>query len=178
MRYFSAILVIFFVYSFSVVSEARIRNRKVKEAPRVCKVMEEDKFLSRDHKKVWGTLRHSVVIENGTDVHSVTLLKDKGEKICQWKLEQWDSIRAENRLPDISEFRFYIDEYKEILHPYVKKEDSSYFMLTIPIKTCALDEQVTKQKLEIPKCEPPKKKAAAKKKRPAAKKKKTTPKKK
>ena len=178
MRYFSAILMIFFVYSFSAVSEARIRNRKVKEAPRVCKVMDEDKFLSRDHKKVWGTLRHSVVIESSADVHNVTLLKDKGEKICQWKLEQWDSIRSENGLPDISEFRFYIDEYKEILYPYVKKADSSYFMLTIPIKACALGQQVTKEKLEIPKCDPPKKKAAPKKKRPAnTKKKKTTTKK-
>lgn len=164
----SFLMVAFFLQA----TEARIRNRKVKEAPRVCKLMTEDNFLTRKDKKVLGTLRHSVIIEDSAETRTVTLVKDKGEKVCQWKLEQWESIRNDNKLPEINDFKFHIDEYKEILYPYVKKADASYFMMTIPLKSCALSEQTTKVKLEIPKCEPPKK--ARKKKTTTTKKKKTT----
>lgn len=150
---------------------ARIRNRKVREAPRSCRLMSEDSFLSRRDKKVLGTLRHSLIIENSEDARTVTLIKDKGEKICEWKLEQWQSIEADNKLPEVTDFKFHVDEYKEILYPYVRKADGSYFLLKVPFKTCELSDQSTKAKLELPKCEPPKKKS--RKKRGSSKKKKT-----
>lgn len=162
----------FLIAALSVqIADSRIRNRKVKEAPRVCKLMTEDSFLSRTDKRVLGTLRHSMIIEDSSDTRTVTLVKDKGEKLCQWGLEQWESVRSENKLPEIKEFKFHIDEYKEILYPYAKKADASYFVMAIPFKTCALTEQSTKAKLELPKCEPPKKKS---RRRAASKKKKST----
>lgn len=157
---------------FIQTAEGRIRNRKVKEAPRACKLMTEDSFLSRTDKKVLGTLRHSVIIEDSADTKTVTLVKDKGEKLCQWKLEQWESIRGENKLPEVKSFKFHIDEYKEILYPHVKKADASYFMMSIPFKSCDLSTQSTKVKLELPKCEPPKKKS--RKRSSSSKKKKST----
>lgn len=138
-------------------SEARIRMRKVKEAPKTCVTMKEDSFLSRKDKKVLGTLRHSILIENSNEQPSITLVKDKGEKICQWTMDKWSSIEKNNRLPATEDFKFHIDEYKEILYPYVQKEDKSYFMMAISFKDCSLDTQITKASLDLPKCESPKK---------------------
>ena len=150
-----------FVFIMSCISldavAARIRLRKVTEAPRSCKTMQEDSFLSRPDKKVLATLRHSLLIEKVGQEKVITLVKDKGEKICQWELDQWEAIQEENKLPDLSKFKFHIDEYKETLYPYVKKADNSYFMMKIPIATCGLDEQATLENLDIPKCQPPKK---------------------
>lgn len=136
-------------------SEARIVNRKVKEAPKTCKVMEEDNLLSRKEKMVLGTLRHSVLIED--DAKNITLVKDKGEKICQWSFDQWAGIQSDNKLPDLKTFKFYIDEYKNVIYPYVKKGDQSYFVMSVPIETCDLSDQVTRAELELPKCEIPRK---------------------
>ena len=136
-------------------SDARIRNRKVKEAPKSCKIMEEDSFLSRKDKIVLGTLRHSVLIENDENEKSITLVKDKGEKICQWNMDQWSTIQADNKLPDLKLFKFYIDEYKNVIYPYVQKPDKSYFVMSVPIQTCDLSQHITKLKLELPKCELP-----------------------
>lgn len=160
MRYFPALL---FCLSLFQYSEARIRLRKVKEAPKSCKTMEEDSFLSRKDKKVLGTLRHSVLIENDAQDQNITLVKDKGEKICQWDLEQWYAIQQDNKLPDISAFKFYIDEYKNMIYPYVQKKDKTYFLMSIPISTCDLSQQFTNVKLELPKCEKPTKKKRTKK---------------
>ncbi len=124
MRLCSILLVSLLFFQFS---EARIRLRKVKEAPKTCKIMEEDDFLSRKEKKVLGTLRHSVLIEDDADEKSITLVKDKGEKICQWEIAEWSAIQQNNKLPDISAFKFYIDEYKNVIYPYVQKKDKSYF---------------------------------------------------
>lgn len=133
-------------------SEAKIRLRKVKEAPKTCKVMEEDNFLSRSDKKVLGTLRHSVLIENDENEKTITLVKDKGEKICQWDFSQWSAIQAENKLPGLNSFKFYIDEYKNIIYPYVQKQDKSFFVMSIPIQTCDLSNQITRLNLDLPKC--------------------------
>lgn len=135
------------------VAQARIVNRKVKEAPKACKLMTEDTFLSRKDKIVYGTLRHSLLIDN--DEQNITLVKDKGEKICQWSFDQWAGIQGDNKLPDLSKFKFQIDEYKNAIYPYVRKSDKSYFMMNIPLESCDLNNQITKVDLEIPKCEKP-----------------------
>lgn len=152
MRWFSALIIFLFLFQNS---EGRIRLRKVKEAPKTCKTMEEDRFLSRDDKKVLGTLRHSVLIEDDEHDQSITLVKDKGEKVCQWNINQWAAIQTDNKLPDIKSFKFYIDEYKNVIYPYVQKKDKSYFVMSIPIQTCDLSNQYTNAKLQLPKCEKP-----------------------
>jgi hypothetical protein len=153
---FSLIILLSFV--FFQYSEARIVNRRVKEAPKACRIMNEDGFLSREDKKVLGTLRHSLLIDN--DDKNIILVKDKGEKICEWSFDQWAGIQTENKLPDISNFKFHIDEYKNVIYPFVQKQDNSYFVINIPISTCDLNNQVTKVNLELPKCEIPKKYAS------------------
>ncbi|MEQ1721768.1 MAG: hypothetical protein ABL930_01240 [Pseudobdellovibrio sp.] len=132
--------------------------------------MKEDNFLSRKDKKVLGTLRHSILIESNAEAPSITLVKDKGEKICQWNMDTWASIEKDNKLPDAMSFKFYIDEYKEVLYPYVQRDDKSYFMMSIPFKDCSLETQITKLSLNLPKCEVPKKsrKPSSKKKRARA----------
>lgn len=151
MRFFSLIVLSIFIIS---VSHARIVNRKVKEAPKACKLMEEDSLLSRKNKVVFGTLRHSLLIDD--EDQSITLVKDKGEKICQWSFGQWASIQGDNRLPEIGKFKFQIDEYKNTIYPYVRKNDKSYFMMSISLSNCGLENQITKAQLDIPKCEKPK----------------------
>jgi hypothetical protein len=151
-------------------SEAgRIRLHKVKEAPKVCRLMEEDRMLSRDGKKVYGTLRHSLVFEKSENLDSVSLIKDKGEKICQWSGTEWDEVLKNNGLNESAKFKYQIDEYKEHLYPYVAKSDGSYFVMNIPFSGCSLESQSTIAKLELPKCEVPKK-AKRKKRRHLAKK--------
>ena len=137
--------------------EAKIRNHKVKEAPKVCKLMEEDPMLSRDGKKVYGTLRHSLVFEKNENEDSVSLVKDKGEKVCEWSGEKWNKILESNGVENLMTFKFHIDEYKEVLYPYARKADGSYFVMNIPFAGCSLDKQATREKLDLPKCEIPKK---------------------
>ncbi len=150
--------------------ESRIRMNKVKEAPKVCKVMAEDSMLSRDGKKVFGTLRHSLVFERAENLESVSLIKDKGEKICQWQGSQWEEILKNNGFENMTNFKYHIDEYKEILYPYATKADGSYFVMNIPFSGCGLDDQATREKLEIPKCIVPKKKSKKRRARRVAKK--------
>ena len=139
-------------------SEARIRNRKVKEAPKSCKVMAEDPLLSRDGKKVMGTLRHSLLIESSNEdgeqpVNVISLVKDKGEKICQWTTAQWSEILKNNKISSVTNFSFFVDEYKEVLYPYAKTSENSYFVMSIPFSTCEFATQSTKETLDLPKCE-------------------------
>ena len=131
-------------------AEGRIRLRKVKEAPRVCQAMKEDKLLSRNDKKVLSTERHSLIFEE-----TVSLVRDKGEKICSWRVSELESLGA------LDQFHFFIDEYKEILYSYVKNLDESYLIITTPFATCSLETKVTLPQFEPPKCEPPKKKSSA-----------------
>lgn len=163
------ILALILSLTFIQHSVARIRLRKVKEAPKTCKTMTEDNFLSREDKKVLGTLRHSILIDDDANEKNITLVKDKGEKICQWSFDQWSAIMTDNNLPDIKSFKFYIDEYKNVIYPYVQKSDKSYFVMSVPIQTCDLSNQVIKAKLELPKCEAPHKNRKRSKKRSVAK---------
>jgi hypothetical protein len=159
-----------FILIFSHLGEARIRMNKVKEAPKVCKIMAEDSMLSRDGKKVFGTLRHSLVFERSENLESVSLIKDKGEKICQWPGSQWEEILKNNGFENLTNFKYHIDEYKEILYPYATKPDGSYFVMNIPFADCGLSEQSTREKLDIPKCVIPKKKSKKRRARRVAKK--------
>ena len=143
----SALFVALLICSFSVPSNARIRLRKVKEAPRVCQNMQEDKLLSRKDKKVLSTERHSVIFED-----TVSLVRDKGEKICSWRASEFDSLGA------IDQFKFYIDEYKEVLYSYIKNPDESFLIITTPFSTCSLETRVTLPEFQQPKCDIPKKK--------------------
>jgi hypothetical protein len=145
-----AISALLFVFAFN--AEARIRLRKVKEAPKTCQTLKEDPLLSRPDKKVLSTERHSLIFEDG-----INLVRDKGEKICSWRLSEFDSFAP------MEQFQFFIDEYKEILYSYVKNADQSYFIMTIPFATCSLDTKVTLPEFQPPKCEKPKKKSSAKK---------------
>jgi hypothetical protein len=149
-------------------ADARIRNRKVKEAPKSCKIMPEDTLLSRDGKKVLGTLRHSLLIETPSEEEAeaqqtISLVKDKGEKICQWTALEWKEILQNNKIENLSNFSFYVDEYKEVLYPFAKNADNSFFVMSIPFNSCEFATQSTRESLDLPKCEIPRKKAKRKK---------------
>jgi hypothetical protein len=145
MKMIALILMVFQLSLFVSNAEARIRLRKVKDAPKVCKLMSEDKLLSRDDKKVFSTERHSLIFEE-----AVELVKDKGEKICQWRLSEL------NTLAPLENFKFFIDEYKGMLYPYAKNADGSYLVIRVPLATCSLDEILTQASFEQPKCDKPK----------------------
>lgn len=143
-----------FIVSFDV--QARIRNNKVKDPPRTCATMKEEEFLSRPGKKVFGTLRNSVVIED-----DLSVISDLGKKICQFPLEKI------NQYGNITDFKYYVDEYKNVLYPYVKQENG-YFVMKVAMNDCSIVEEVTKEQLDFPKCEKPSKKKSRSKKRAKA----------
>jgi hypothetical protein len=134
------LLVMILCISFSV--DARIRLRKVKEAPRVCAFMGEDKLLSRPDKKVLSTERHSIVFDE-----NITLVKDKGEKICSWRPTEFDTIAR------MDHFSFYIDEKKEMIYPHAQMPDGSVMTMKVSLADCSLENRVTLSQFEIPKCE-------------------------
>lgn len=138
----------------------RIVNRRVKDAPKVCAVMQEDKFLSKENKQVFGTLKHSVVIED-----NISILNDLGKKECQWPFEKL------NIYGNIESFNYYIDEFKNYIYPYFKNtEKNSYTMLKVSLATCEIEDSFDNDKLEFPKCSKPPaaKKSKSKKKRSVA----------
>jgi hypothetical protein len=138
----------------------RIVNRRVKDAPKVCAVMKEDKFLSKENKQVFGTLKHSVVIED-----NISILNDLGKKECQWPFEKL------NIYAEVDSFNYYIDEYKNYIYPYFKNvEKNSYTMLKVSLATCEIEDSYDNDKLEFPKCSKPPaaKKSKSKKKRSVA----------
>ncbi len=126
--------------------EARIRMRKVKEPPRTCAVMKMDELLSRPAKPVWSTERHSLVVGE-----QIMLVNDLGVKICSLNKDRFSSVG------DITQFRFYIDEYKEVLYPYIDTKDRGFLVIKVPFATCSLDDRTTLAKFELPACEKPKK---------------------
>lgn len=130
------------------VHAGRIRMNKVKDAPKSCTVMKEDPFLSRPYRRVWATQRSSVVVDMQD---TVTLLDDLGNKICDWKTDDFEA------LGNIQDFRFYIDEFKSMLHPYVKREEGGFLRIDVPFKSCSLSKQTALEQIEMPKCDPPKK---------------------
>lgn len=142
-------LLISFMCLFGLLStaNARIRLRKVKDPPRTCMVMKEDELLSRKEKLVWATERNSVVVDDS----DITIVNDLGRKICEWNKATFAAFG------NVEDFRFYIDEYKDTIYPYIAKKDVGVTMIKIPLQTCSLNDQRTLASLEIPKCEKPKK---------------------
>lgn len=147
-----------FALIISQAAEARIVNRRVKDPPKVCAIMKEDRFLSKAKKQVFGTQKYSVIVEN-----KVSLLNDLGKKACQWNLEKL------NVYGDIASFNYYIDEYKNYIYPYVRNEDKGYTMLKISLASCEIEDTFINDKLELPKCGKPSpvKKSKGKKRRVA-----------
>ena len=139
------IVTLFFSSLFNSAAEARIRLRKVKDAPKTCVVMKEDPLLSRKDKFVWGTERNSVVIGDS----EITIVNDLGNKVCEWAKSDFSSLGT------VEDFKFYIDEYKDVIYPFLDKKELGVLMLKVPMKTCSLTEQKTMAALELPKCEKP-----------------------
>src|SRR3989344_749947 len=135
-------------------SEARIRMRKIKDTPKTCTVMKEDPLLSRPAKPVWSTERHSVVISN-----QVTLVNDLGVKVCSWNKDLFTEVA------DVNTFRFYIDEYKEVIYPHVDQKERGFVMFQAEFKDCVLGKKPTTVRAEFPVCKKPKKKKKTSKKR-------------
>ena len=107
--------------------------------------MEEDKLLSRGGKRIFGTLRNSVIIEQ-----DVALVDDLGKKVCQWPSNKFQAFG------DLTKYSFYIDEQRNALYPYMKS-DSNYQVMKISLDDCSFGELQTTDKLELPKCESKKK---------------------
>lgn len=120
--------------------------RKVKDAPRTCTTMKEDKFLSRPGKKIYGTLRNSVVVEK-----DVSVVGDLGQKICKFPFEKF------NRAAPIEHFSYYIDEYKNVLIPYAEKSPG-FVQYKVNLSNCEVEEEATLTSPRLPKCEAPAKK--------------------
>lgn len=127
-------------------ASARIVNRRVKDTPKVCSMMKNDMMLSRAGKKVYGTLRHSIVIEDKIDV-----VNDLGKKICSFN---FDSL---NTYGDIGAFEFYIDEYQNYLYPFIK-DDAGVTTLKVSLNSCEIEVAVEGDQFETPKCSKPLKK--------------------
>lgn len=144
------------VFTTMAAEAGRIRLRKVPIAPKVCANMDEDKFLSRGSKRIFGTLRNSVIIEQ-----DISLVDDLGKKICQWPTDRWQP------LGDLSKYTFYIDEQRNALYPYMKA-DNQYQFVKISLDDCSFGEVQTTEKLELPKCESKKKSIRARSKRKVA----------
>ena len=142
-----------FLSSFSLPAHSRIRLRKVKDAPKTCAMMKEDSLLSRPEKSVWSTERHSVVVAD-----DISLVNDLGQTVCTWPRSLF------NPLGDITNFRFYIDEYKEIVYPYIQNQQAGFLVIKTPFQSCSLDERTKISSLEFPKCEKPKGRSRKKKK--------------
>ena len=139
----SLILLFFAEVSFA----GRIRLRKVKEAPKVCAHMVEDNYLSRKNRKVYGTLRNSLIFED-----QVLVVDDLGQKICQWPNEKWAP------LGDVTKYKFYIDEKRNKIYSYLKNaEANQYQVAEVDINNCQLGSLQTVSDLDLPKCEKVKK---------------------
>jgi hypothetical protein len=126
--------------SFEAAEAGRIRLRKVKDEPKVCSVMQEDKYLSRSDRRIFGTLRNSVILEG-----DISIVNDLGKKICQWPYEKWQP------LGDVNRFTYYIDEQRNALYPYIKNNDK-YQVVKISLDDCSIGEMQITENLELPKC--------------------------
>ena len=149
-------LAIIFCVLFSIYSEAgRIRLRKVKDAPKTCTIMKEDSTLSRTNKKILGTEKNSIIIDD-----QITLVGDLGQKQCVWPGEKFLP------LGELKKINFYIDEYKNLMVAYHKNESSTQ-QVQIHIDGCQIDEFKTLSQVSLPKCDPPKKIRKSKRKKVA-----------
>lgn len=141
------VLFVFFIISISFSAEAgRIRLRKVKDAPRSCAVMKEESSLSRADKKILGTEKNSVVIDD-----TVSVVGDLGNKLCEWPKEKFSEIGE-----DAKKMSFYIDEFKNILVVY-QKSKTGLQQVQINLDNCQFDQLRTLSEVSLPKCDPPKK---------------------
>ena len=136
------------IFIFGELSFAgRIRLRKVKEDPKVCAHMTEDSYLSRKNRKVYGTLRNSLIIED-----QVLVVDDLGQKICQWPSEKWATMG------DLTKYKFYIDEKRNKIYSYLKvAEANQYQVAEVDINNCQLGSLQMVESLDLPKCEKAKK---------------------
>lgn len=130
---------ILFALSFEV-NAARIRNRKVKEAPKTCTTMSEDLYLSRPSKRIYGTLKNSLVFSE-----KIMVIDDLGKKSCEWGYDQWFS------LGDLTKYKYFINEYKNEFFPYVKT-DQGYQLVKIDLETCDIAEIEQVEQLNFPDC--------------------------
>ncbi len=151
MRFIVSYLTLFCCLFLSNYSEAgRIRLRKVKDAPKTCTVMKEDPTLSRADKKVLGTEKNSLIIDE-----QITLVGDLGQKQCIWPAEKFIQFG------ELKKINFYIDEYKNILVAYQKNETingvNSVQQIQINADNCQFDELKTLTQVNLPKCEVPRK---------------------
>lgn len=137
---FTFIIIILLV---SIFSPAKIRLRKVKDAPKTCSIMKEETSLSRMNKKIFGTEKNSVVIED-----NVSLVGDLGHKLCEWPPEKFSPIG------DLKNISFYINEYKNFIIAFQKNKDSVR-QVQINIDSCQFDELKTLTQVSFPKCDPP-----------------------
>ncbi len=119
----------------------RIRLRKVKEAPKTCTTMSEDHYLSKPSKKIFGTLRNSLVLED-----SVLIVDDLGKKVCQWSYDKWLGFG------DLTQYQFFINEQKNELIPYAKV-DEGYLVAKVNLESCELGDIESVDQLSLPRCE-------------------------
>ncbi len=156
------ILFVFLILWISFFAEAgRIRLRKVKDAPRSCAIMKEETSLSRDDKKILGTEKNSIVIDE-----TVSVIGDLGNKLCEWPKEKFSEISD-----DPLKMSFYIDEFKNILVVYQKNinEQKTFQQavqqVQINLDTCQFGQLRTLSEVSLPKCDPPKKAKKSRKKK-------------
>ena len=142
-------LFMFFIISISFSAQAgRIRLRKVKDAPRSCQLMKEESSLTRTNRKILGTEKNSVVIDD-----TVSVVGDLGNKLCEWPKEKFSEIGE-----DVKKMSFYIDEFKNILVVYQKSDkQKSMQQVHINLDNCQFDQLRTLSEVSLPKCDPPKK---------------------
>lgn len=139
--------VLFVVAVASVQAEARIVNRGVKENPKVCGYMKEDKYLSKHGKWIFGTLRNSLVLEE-----KISIVNDLGKKLCQWNFEKFQSFVELTPYSDFTRFKFYIDEYKNYLYSALPRGgEQGYTAIKISLSTCEIEGSEEVARFE-PKC--------------------------
>lgn len=145
------LIILILIFISSNYTDARIRLRKVKDAPRVCQVMKEDQYLSRPDKKILGTEKNSLIFDG-----AVMLIGDLGHKQCEWPLEKF-AVFQEPRAAN-----YYIDEFKNILIAFKKVQVESsnqkiVQQLQINVENCQISDLSTLSEPSLPKCDPPKK---------------------
>lgn len=145
------LFILILIFISSIYTDARIRLRKVKDAPRVCQVMKEDQYLSRPDKKILGTEKNSLIFDG-----AVTLIGDLGHKQCEWPLDKF-AVFQEPRNAN-----YYIDEFKNVLIAYKKVQVESsnqkiVQQLQINVENCQISDLSTLSEPSLPKCDPPKK---------------------
>jgi hypothetical protein len=141
-------MVFILVYSVLMVEVAhagRIVNRRVREPAKVCAYMLPDKLLSKGEKSVFGTEKYSVVIDR-----DLSILNDLGQRKCNWSLNQFSSYG------ELDDFKYYIDEFKDYIYPYIKNADQKYTILKVSLNSCQIESESNTSFLEFPKCEKPK----------------------